>query len=183
MGNASNINSLLILIIGFGAAFVIAFWVSLVIWTYRDIRSRSHNRFIQILAVLLSAILFLPGVLVYLILRPPQTIEAEYQKALEEEALYQTIEDKAVCPGCGRQVEKDWMVCASCHTRLKKPCQHCKQLLELFWNLCPYCGTPVPGARKTNQTMEEATHNLPLFEETENSTEPLTNLTEDESDS
>jgi RNA polymerase subunit RPABC4/transcription elongation factor Spt4 len=182
MINASNLNSLLLVGIGFGAAFILALWVSLLIWTYRDIRSRSRSRFIQILAVLLSAILFLPGVLVYLILRPAQTIEDDYQKSLEEEALYQTIEEKPVCPGCGRELEADWIVCANCHTRLKKPCHHCKRLLELPWNLCPYCGTPVPGARKSNQNVEEATQNLPLFNETEKPSEPQTNLAQENSE-
>jgi RNA polymerase subunit RPABC4/transcription elongation factor Spt4 len=171
MINPSNINSLILVATGFGAAFVLALWVSLIIWTYRDIRARSRSRFIQILAVLLSAILFLPGVLVYLILRPAQTIEDEFQKSLEEEALLQSIEEKPVCPGCGRQVESDWIICANCHTRLKKPCHHCKRVLELPWNLCPYCGTPVPGAKKVNQTVEDATQNLPLFEENEEASE------------
>ena len=182
MVNASNLNSLLLIAIGFGAAFILVLWVSLLIWTYRDIRSRTRNRFIQILSVLISAILFLPGVLVYLILRPSQTIEDEYQKSLEEETLYQTIESKSVCPGCGREVEADWIVCTSCHTRLKKPCHHCKRLLELSWNLCPYCGTPVPGARKSNQNIEEAAQNLPLFVENEKSSEVSTNLTQNNSE-
>jgi RNA polymerase subunit RPABC4/transcription elongation factor Spt4 len=182
MINASNLNSFILVGIGFGAAFILALWVSLLIWTYRDIRSRSRNRFIQILAVLLSAILFLPGVLVYLIIRPSHTIEDEYQKSLEEEALYQTIEEKPLCPGCGRQVEADWIVCANCHIRLKKLCQHCKRLLELPWNLCPYCGTPVPGARKSNQNVEEATQNLPLFNEAEKSPETTTNLAQENSE-
>lgn len=179
---ASNLNSLVLVAIGFGAAFILALWVSLLIWTYRDIRARSKSRFIQILCVLISAILFLPGVLVYLILRPSQTIEEEFQKSLEEEALYQTIEEKSLCPGCGRQVDNDWIVCANCHTKLKKPCHHCKRLLELPWNLCPYCGTPVPGARKSSQNVEEATQNLPLFDETEKPSEQLTNLAQENSE-
>ena len=182
MIDASNLNSLLVVAIGFGAAFILALWLSLLIWTYRDIRSRSRSRFIQILSVLLSAILFLPGVLVYLILRPAQTIEEEFQKSLEEEALYQTIEEKAICPGCARQVETDWLVCANCHTRLKKPCHHCKRLLDLPWNLCPYCGTPVPGARKSNLNLEDATQNLPLFEENEKTSEQTPNPNQENSE-
>ena len=40
------------------------------IWTYRDIRSRARDPLVQILSALLVAVLNLPGVLVYLILRP-----------------------------------------------------------------------------------------------------------------
>ena len=95
-----------------------------------------------------AAVLFLPGVLVYLILRPPQTLEEEFERTLEEEALLQSIEDNALCPGCGRRVREDWVACPNCHTRLKKPCHQCGKLNELAWNLCPYCGTPAPGMRR-----------------------------------
>lgn len=145
----------------FGAAFIAALWLSLVLWTYRDIRSRARDPLSRVLAVLVVAVLFLPGVLVYLILRPAQTLEAEYQQTLEEEALLQTIEEVPVCPGCSRHIEPDWIACPHCHTRLKKRCHHCGRLMELPWNLCPYCATPAPGARRENITMEEALQTLP----------------------
>lgn len=107
------------------------------------------------------AVLFLPGVLVYLILRPARTLEEEYQRTLEEEALLQTIEEIPVCPGCSRHIEPDWMACPHCHTRLKKHCHHCGRLMELPWNLCPYCATPAPGARRENITMDDALQSLP----------------------
>lgn len=143
---------------GFAAAFLAALWLSLIFWTFRDIRSRSRDPFMRILAVIVVAILSLPGILVYLVLRPTRTIEEEYQHSLEEEALLQTIEDAAVCPGCSRRVQHDWVACPNCHVRLKKTCAHCGKSIELPWNLCPYCGTPVPGARidssSTDNTLE-----------------------------
>jgi RNA polymerase subunit RPABC4/transcription elongation factor Spt4 len=132
---------------GFAAAFLAALWLSLIFWTFRDIRSRSRDPFMRILAVVIVAVLFLPGILVYLVLRPPHTLEEEYQHSLEEEALLETIEDAAVCPGCNRRVQKDWVACPNCHVQLKKTCSHCGKNIEIPWNLCPYCGTPVPGAR------------------------------------
>ena len=82
--------------IAFGAAFIAALWLSLVIWTYRDIRSRARDPLARVLAVLVVAVLFLPGLLVYAILRPARTLEEEYQRTLEEEALLQTIEEVPV---------------------------------------------------------------------------------------
>jgi RNA polymerase subunit RPABC4/transcription elongation factor Spt4 len=138
---------------GFAAAFVAALWLALIFWTFRDIRKRSRDPFMRILVVVVVALLFLPGILVYLVLRPPETLEEEYQHSLEEEALLQSIDDVAVCPGCNRRVQKDWVACPNCHMRLKKTCTHCGKSIELPWNLCPYCGTPVPGARvETNDT-------------------------------
>jgi RNA polymerase subunit RPABC4/transcription elongation factor Spt4 len=114
--------------------------------------------------MLLVAALFLPGLLVYLILRPPRTLEEEYQHSLEEESLLQTIEDNPVCPGCSRRIREDWIVCPNCHTKLKKTCHQCGKYMDLAWNLCPYCATPAPGMRRENVTMDEALRDLPTEE-------------------
>jgi RNA polymerase subunit RPABC4/transcription elongation factor Spt4 len=156
------LSNLVLIAVGFGAAFLSALWLSLIIWTYRDIRRRARDPLARILAVLVVAVLFLPGVLVYLILRPQRTLEEEFQQTLEEEALLQSIEDNTVCPGCGRRIREDWVACPSCHTRLKKPCHQCGRLMELPWNLCPYCGTPAPGMRRENMTIDDAMRNLPV---------------------
>ncbi len=130
----------------FVGAFIAALWLSLIFWTLRDIRNRSQDRLVHYLATFVVAILNLPGLLIYLILRPPQTLEQTYQEALEEEALLASIEQLRQCPGCGGRIESDWQTCANCHTRLRKPCQNCARLLELPWQICPYCATSVPGS-------------------------------------
>ena len=150
------LSNLLLILTGFGGAFIAALWIALVIWTYRDIRGRARDPLAQILSALLVAVLNLPGVLVYLILRPPRTLEEEYQRTLEEEALLQALEDLPLCPGCERRVKDDWQVCPNCHTKLKKSCNECGKLMELPWNLCPYCGTPTPGKRRENLTLDDA---------------------------
>jgi RNA polymerase subunit RPABC4/transcription elongation factor Spt4 len=154
--NPISLNSILLLLIAWGSAFLVALWLSLIIWTYRDISSRTRDALIRILAAVVVAVLFLPGIVVYLILRPRHTLEDEYQQTLEEEALLQAIEESQLCPGCGRRVKENWLVCPNCHTKLKKNCHQCGKLMELPWQLCPYCGTPAPGMRRENLTMEEA---------------------------
>lgn len=156
----SFMSSFALVLTGFGGAFLVALWVSLVVWTYRDIRGRARDPLVQILSALLVAVLNIPGVLVYLILRPPRTLEEDYQHTLEEETLLQALEDQSLCPGCERRVREDWQVCPNCQTRLRKPCPHCGRLLELPWNLCPYCGTAVPGARKESVNLDEALRDL-----------------------
>lgn len=141
------LNNFILVITGFGGAFIAALWVSLVIWTYRDIKSRARDNLVFILAPLVVALLSLPGFLIYLVLRPQSTLEEEYQKTLEEEALLQAIEDQPVCPGCERQISSDWQICPNCQTKLRKPCQKCGKLMELPWNICPYCATPEYGLR------------------------------------
>ena len=145
-----------------GAVFT-ALWLAMIIWTFRDMRSRSRDVFAQILGALVVAVLTVPGLLVYLILRPPETLAEQYGRSLEEEALLQEIEGKPVCPGCGHSVKDEWRVCPYCHTKLKKACQNCNELLDLPWALCPYCGESqigeVPHARRasTQPTVTSAT--------------------------
>lgn len=121
-------------------ALLTALWISLIIWTFRDMRARSRDPFAQILAALVVALLPGVGLVVYLILRPSETLAEAYERALEEEALLQEIEERPACPGCSRTVDPDWILCAHCHTRLRKACPDCNEMMDLHWTLCPHCG-------------------------------------------
>lgn len=150
-----------LILTAWAAAFLVALWLALVFWTYRDIKARARDPLSRILAVLVVAVLFLPGILIYLILRPAHTLEDEYQQTLEEEALLQAIEESPLCPGCGRRIKDNWLICPNCHTKLRKNCYQCGKLMELPWNICPFCGTPAPGMRRENLTLDEALRPLP----------------------
>ena len=54
----SFVSNLILILTGFGGAFLAALWISLVIWTYRDIRTRARDPLVQILATLLVAVAF-----------------------------------------------------------------------------------------------------------------------------
>ncbi len=151
----TSLSNFMLLLAAWGGAFIAALWLSFILWTYRDIRERTRDPFARILAVLVVAVLFLPGIVIYLILRPLRTLEDEYQHSLEEEALLQAIEESSLCPGCSRHTRENWIVCPHCHTKLRKTCHECGKLMELAWNLCPYCGTPAPGMRREGLTLDE----------------------------
>jgi RNA polymerase subunit RPABC4/transcription elongation factor Spt4 len=128
-------------------AFLVALWVSLVFWAYRDSRARTQDRLLRVLSALLALVLGPLGVLVYLVLRPARTLDEVYQAALEEEALLSEVEARTACPGCGNRASAEWQLCPTCHTRLRRPCSRCGKLMELPWKICPYCATPAPGTR------------------------------------
>ncbi|RME75037.1 MAG: zinc ribbon domain-containing protein [Chloroflexi bacterium] len=130
-------------ILAFTGAFTIALWVSLIIWTFKDVRARSRDVFAILLATLMVVIFGPLGLLLYFLLRPNTTLAEQYERALEEEALLQDLEDRPRCPGCSRQVKEEWILCPDCHTTLKKICPECGETLELAWTMCPYCATHV----------------------------------------
>ncbi len=122
-----------------------AFWLAMIIWAYRDMRARSRDALAQLVVAVMVAVLTVPGLLIYLFLRPRETLSEAYERSLEEEALLQEIEEKPSCPGCKQRVQEDWQACPNCHTRLKRPCTRCGRMLDLAWDLCPYCATSVPN--------------------------------------
>lgn len=137
----------------YGGVVVAVAWIAMVFWTFRDMRARSRDLWVQILAALMVLVLNIPGLIVYLFLRPRETLSEAYERSLEEEALLQEIEEKPTCPGCGQRVQANWQACAYCHTRLKKPCIQCGEMLQLSWDLCPYCATPqTAGATVTTRS-------------------------------
>jgi RNA polymerase subunit RPABC4/transcription elongation factor Spt4 len=167
----NTIQPFVIMFVALFAAFLTATWISAVIWAFRDIRARSRDIFAQILATLMVLIFFplfpLPGLMLYFILRPRETLAEVYERSLEEEALLQGIEERLACPGCNRRIEEEFMICPTCHTRLKKECPTCGHLLHLRWNICPYCGAVQTTAKAVSQppepevTLVERTADLP----------------------
>ena len=126
------------------AVYLAALWLTLVFWTYRDIRQRTRDPIVQTVAVLLVMIFFLPGHWLYLILRPRYTLTELYERSLEEEALLQELEDQKACPTCKRRVLDDYLMCPSCRTQLKEPCRQCSKPLSYAWLACPFCGLEKP---------------------------------------
>lgn len=121
-------------------AYVAAFWFALVVWTFRDIQKRSRDVLVQVLATTLVLVFSVPGLILYTILRPPESLTEAYARSLEEESLLQDIEDRQACPSCKRRILPDYQLCPSCRTQLKQVCPSCDRLLQLSWKVCPYCG-------------------------------------------
>ena len=157
MENALGLTSLgqaFTILTAFFGAFLAGLWLSLIFWVLRDIRGRSRDRLVHILAVAVIALLFLPGLVIYLILRPARTLDEIYQETLEEEALLSEVAGLSRCPGCNAATQPAWQVCAHCHTRLRKPCTTCGELLELPWQICPHCASPVTNTIEEQSQFE-----------------------------
>jgi len=131
-------------------ALLVAFWISLVVWTLKDIRSRTRDVFAWLLAVLLVLATGPIGWLLYSLLRPRETKAEVYDRQLEEEALLRDITTRRACPHCQAVTEPEWLLCPHCRTELRRSCAECGRPLDLNWIACPYCTTPV-GASTNHQ--------------------------------
>jgi hypothetical protein len=127
-------------------SYLVALWIASVWWTFRDIRGRTTDIFLQVAATLLVAVFSFPGLLIYVILRPTKTLAQLYEDSLEEEAFLQGIQVHNSCPVCKQRVESDFIFCPWCQTRLKRTCARCERPLLLRWKMCPFCGTSVYAA-------------------------------------
>jgi RNA polymerase subunit RPABC4/transcription elongation factor Spt4 len=128
-----------------GGVWALLLWLSIIVWVYRDIRDRTRDLGLQVLAVFIVMMFFpgfnIPGLALYMMLRPRETLEEAYARSLEEEALLREIGDEGICPSCRRFTERGWRVCPFCQTQLKDVCTKCEQLLSFSWVSCPFCGT------------------------------------------
>lgn len=144
--NIAQIAFLLQVILAFMGAYLVAFWFAMVIWTYYDIRARSQDTYVYVFATALVLVFHVFGLLLYYILRPRETLAEAYERSLEEEALLREMDARHVCPSCQQRVEQDFLLCPHCRQQLKRKCAQCDHMLDLNWDICPYCGrTPDTG--------------------------------------
>jgi hypothetical protein len=141
---------------------LVVLWLSLVFWTYKDAVRRIADPWLVVTATATSLIFPFIGTVVYLILRPPEFLEDVHERELEiaaAEARLVQARDTG-CPSCGFPVERSFLRCPSCLTRLKQPCATCRKPIDPNWRICPYCEAEVgaaPPARRRRRAATTAT--------------------------
>ena len=141
-----NWEGLIALVAAVLITYAVVLWLGTIVWTYRDIRGRTQDGWSQGIAVLLVVLFNIPGLFLYLILRPHETLAEAYERRLEAEALMRDTPERGACAKCERTVKEDFLVCPHCRTSLRDPCLGCGRALELRWLACPYCGADGPRA-------------------------------------
>lgn len=119
-----------------GLIYLALVWLSLIKWVAQDCAKRTTNILVKLFSILLVLILGPFGFILYLLLRPAETLEDSFNREVEAEVLSQ-IEK---CPVCEEVTHDDWLFCPTCFKKLKNICKRCKRLNEITWSICPYCG-------------------------------------------
>lgn len=143
-------------------AYLLVMWIAALYWTYRDALARSRDPVMHGIAVATVFIFNLPGLLLYLILRPKMTLTDRYEHQLEAEALLHEIQEQPTCPQCRRKIEADFLSCPFCRASLRTACEQCGKALAFGWVVCPYCGAdrqqPMPEPARAPASSRAADH-------------------------
>lgn len=118
-------------------------WLAAIVWTFRDIRGRTDDLVEQVASVLLVTVFSVPGLLLYILMRPKHTLDDQLDRRLEAEAMFHEIQEHPACPRCASLVQRDFAFCPTCRAELRKPCARCARPLAVDWVMCPYCATDV----------------------------------------
>ena len=134
------------LIYGFVYGFIfilIVVWLAFVYWTYRDAKLRSESVVSAVFWALVVLVLPFLGLIIYLILRPPEFIDDVIERDLEIERMQILLDNskQSNCPACGSLIKDDFLICPYCRKKLRNSCINCGKPLSLNWKVCPYCRT------------------------------------------
>lgn len=124
-------------------------WVALVVWVARDVVGRTRNLVFQVLAIVLTILLNIFGLLIYLIVRPQKTLLESYYEEAEQKAL---TENEEICPHCESPLPLEFRYCPHCSAEARLPCTKCKKLMSNNWSTCAYCGADRGNAKKPNHS-------------------------------
>jgi hypothetical protein len=132
-----------------GTILGLAFYVAIVIWTYKDARKRTDD---PIMVATFTAISMLPvfGVLIYMLVRPSEYLADVRERELEIRAMERTLGKQERCPFCRSHIEGDYRSCPICMSKLRQACTGCDQPLDPRWAMCPYCETEVARGAATD---------------------------------
>jgi hypothetical protein len=130
----------------FGALLFVSlfiFWLVLIGWVWIDSGERTTKLGYRIAYVLLVIILNIPGLIIYLIVRPSDTIEQIYWADLERRYLKYETAELTDCPKCCRQMFPGYVFCSNCGYEIKRKCPECEVMINKESKFCYFCGSQV----------------------------------------
>ena len=137
---------------------LVIFWFFVTAWTFLDARDRTHSRGIILLYSFLVLVFNVPGLLIYLIVRPKSTLEEQYWADLEKRYLLYETAELYDCPKCAFPLQPNFLNCPNCSEVIKTKCNECGANIDRYWKYCSKCGaksTYVRDTIVTSQSIEQ----------------------------
>ncbi len=120
---------------------ILLFWLVIIGWVWIDSGERTSKTSIRVVYLLLVIFLNIPGLIIYLIVRPSETIEQIYWADLERRYLKYETAELGDCPKCGHQLLPRYVHCSNCGNEIKRKCPKCGVLINKDHKFCENCGT------------------------------------------
>ena len=119
---------------------LVIFWLVIIGWVWVDSGERTSKKGLRFWYLLLVIVLNIPGLIIYLIVRPSETIEEIYWADLERRYLKYETSELGDCPKCGSQLYPGYVFCTNCGSRIKVRCPKCNVLVDKDHKYCEFCG-------------------------------------------
>ncbi len=139
-------------------ASLVVFWFFVTAWVFLDARDRSYSRGTILLYSFLVLVFNIPGLLIYLIIRPKSTLEEQYWTDLEKRYLLYETAELYDCPKCAFPLQPGFLNCPNCGEVVKTKCSECGSNVDRYWKYCSKCGAKNSYVRDTivtSQTIEK----------------------------
>ncbi|WP_105617019.1 zinc ribbon domain-containing protein [Vallitalea okinawensis] len=88
------------------------------VFVYKDAKKHHLNQWMWTLVAVYVP--YLLGLIIYLVMRNNE-------------------KNKLKCLGCGKSIERDYVMCPHCGHSLKQKCPNCDKHVNEEWKVCPYC--------------------------------------------
>ncbi|MCK9369011.1 zinc ribbon domain-containing protein [Candidatus Dojkabacteria bacterium] len=143
------------------SALFIVFWIFVLGWVWIDSGERTTNKMTRLVGVILVAVLNIIGLIIYLIVRPKQTIQELYWADLERRYLKYETAELGDCPNCGFSLQPGFNICPKCKYEIKINCKGCQMWIDKTYTYCPFCAKATRQVEEgeeviaSNEEMEE----------------------------
>jgi hypothetical protein len=104
---------------------LLAIWIMVIFWVYRDAEKRGLNGLLWALLVFIGNLIAL---IIYLIIR-------------NEHPFPETKVDVINCPHCEKPISGGYTYCPHCGKSIRNLCPKCEKEVNKDWQVCPYCRT------------------------------------------
>lgn len=151
--NIANTNFSLVINI-LQLVFVI-FWIFVLGWVWVDAGERTTKTSSKVVSVVLVGVLNIVGLLIYLIIRPKQTLQDLYWIDLERRFLKYETAELGDCPNCKSSLQPGYNMCPKCGFSIKQQCTGCQVWIDRNYNYCPFCGMTVTVNTSKDSTLSE----------------------------
>lgn len=140
-------------------------WIWIIIWTAKDIVSRTNSLILQLISVLLVILLTPLWIIIYFLIRPQYTLYEKYEfELLEKEDFLNNEKEKLKnkCVNCDYTLDSSFKVCPMCNISTWLICDSCNSEVELSWNNCPICKNDLKVKLKKNILKSRVSKNKDL---------------------